>query len=158
MKSVIPDQASACDPVKPAVLVVDDDYATRLSLKVILGEKYNVLEAESGAQALAMMGSSSAQVALLDIRLQDMTGTELLRQIKTRNPALEVIMITGYQDVDSARASMRLGACDYLPKPVDLTGVGTSVATALEKHRRGRTSTDERNELQELRKTVEHYA
>jgi DNA-binding NtrC family response regulator len=75
--------------------------------------------AADGEQALRAMERRAFDVVLLDMRMPGAQGLEVLRAIKQRWPASEVVIITGYPTVASAREALRLGACDYLAKPAD---------------------------------------
>jgi len=100
------------------ILVVDDEEIVRRSYARILGEMdCNSQAAADGAEALHAMEQRPFDVVLLDVRMPGATGLEVLKTIKHRWPASEVVIITGYPTVESAREALRLGACDYLAKP-----------------------------------------
>ena len=103
------------------ILIVDDEADQRGLLKGFLEKQgYTVTEAESGFQALARFGAEPFQLVLLDHRMPKMTGDELLREIKAINPLVRTIMITAFGSVDTAVSVMKLGADDFIEKPVDL--------------------------------------
>ena len=103
------------------ILIVDDEADQRGLLKGFLEKQgYAVTEAESGSQALARFGAQPFQLVLLDHRMPEMTGDELLREIKALNPFVRAIMITAFSSVDTAVSVMKLGADDFIEKPVDL--------------------------------------
>lgn len=100
------------------ILIVDDEEVVRRSYARILGEMdCNSQAAADGAQALHAMEQRPFDVVLLDLRMPGAPGLEILKTIKHRWPASEVVIITGYPTVESAREALRLGACDYLAKP-----------------------------------------
>ncbi len=101
------------------ILVVDDDKDMRLLLTRFLTKNGYVTDnADSGAGALAWLKSNTPDLVLCDFRLDDMTGTQLLRGVKELHPHAPVIVITGYSDVKDAVEVMKLGAYDYVTKPL----------------------------------------
>ena len=100
------------------ILVVDDEKLIRWSLKECLQrEGYQVKAVENGAAALQSLGKESFDLVLLDYRLPDTNGIELLPKIRSLQPDLPVVMITAHSSVDHAVAAMKAGAIDYLAKP-----------------------------------------
>ena len=105
---------------KASILVVDDEEIVRRSYARILdGMDCDAQAAADGEQALHAMEQRPFDVVLLDIRMPGAQGLDVLKAIKHRWPASEVVIITGYPTVESAREALQLGACDYLAKPVD---------------------------------------
>ncbi|MFZ4478480.1 MAG: response regulator [Rhodoferax sp.] len=101
------------------ILVVDDEEVVRLSyLRALSGESCKVELVKNGSDALQMMGQHHFDVVLLDQRMPGMDGMSVLKTIKEKWPESEVIMITGYPAVESAKEAVTLGAYDYLAKPV----------------------------------------
>lgn len=105
---------------RPLLLVVDDDEPV---LKVVerLAAKagYDVVTCASGSEALSALSRKPADLAMVDLRMPDVNGLELLRQIRGSVPSCEVILMTGYAGVDSAVEAIKLGAREYLTKPFD---------------------------------------
>ncbi len=102
------------------VLVVDDDEVVRLShMRTLAGQSCKVDTAHGGEEALQRMQTEPADVVLLDLRMPGMDGLATLKTIKERWPETEVVIITGYPSVYTAREAVRLKAFDYLAKPVD---------------------------------------
>jgi DNA-binding NtrC family response regulator len=104
---------------RPRVLVVDDDS----QMGELLGElltswRYEVLTARTGPQAIELVKSQLFDAALVDIRMPEMDGMKLLREIKRYNSAIEVVMMTGYPEVSTAVEALKEGAYDYLTKPL----------------------------------------
>ena len=120
-------------PHKPTLLVVDDEEGPRQSLRIVFKDDYHVLLAETGAVAVELARQHTINAAVLDIRMSGMSGIEVLNRLKEIDPAIEVIMLTAYETVDTARQALRLGACDYLTKPFDLSSMRASVANAMER-------------------------
>lgn len=115
------------------LLIVDDDEGPRKSLQFIFKDDYQVLTTENGAQALKLIREHPVDVAILDIRMSGMSGIELLDKLKTIDPAIEVVMLTGFETAETLREALRLGACDYLNKPFDVDTLRSSVAAAMER-------------------------
>ncbi len=115
------------------ILVVDDEKLIRWSLSERLTkEGYTCVCAENGAQALQQVQEQPFDLALLDLRLPDTEGTQLLEKMHAASPHLPVIMMTAYSTVDTAVQAMKLGACDYLAKPFDMGHLVNSVRNVLE--------------------------
>jgi DNA-binding NtrC family response regulator len=103
------------------ILVVEDDATLRdLLLEVLRGWGYEAAAVASGAEALEQLKTQLFEVAILDIHLPEMDGVELLRQLKRHDPSLEVLMMTGDPTVATAVETLKLGAYDYLTKPLIL--------------------------------------
>jgi DNA-binding NtrC family response regulator len=100
------------------ILVIDDEPVVRLSYAMSLAPSYETRTASDGTEALSLMQRSPADLVLLDLRMPGMQGLEVLKAIKEQWPESEVVIITGYPSVDSAKEAVRLGAFDYLSKPV----------------------------------------
>ena len=100
------------------VLIVDDEAVVRNALAKVLNKKGIAISlAASGEEALKLMASQLFDVAFLDIRMPDMDGITLLKEIRSKHPSTVAIMITGYPTIDSAVHCTKLGAVDYLVKP-----------------------------------------
>jgi two-component system, NtrC family, response regulator AtoC len=118
------------------VLIVDDEKLIRWSARERLQEEgYLTLEAESGAEALDVLKGEEPDLLVLDYRLPDMTGLQVLEQAKQVAPEVSVVMMTAYGTVESAVQAMKLGAYDYLTKPVNLDELAVVVQKALESTR-----------------------
>ncbi len=105
---------------KKKALVVDDESIIRLSLKRFLeDEGFHALTASTGIDALKKIEENQPDIVILDIQLPDTNGLTLLQTIKEMNPSITVIMITGHADVKGAVEAMKIGALDYLKKPID---------------------------------------
>jgi DNA-binding NtrC family response regulator len=105
---------------RASILVVDDEEVVRRSYARILDElDCDAQAAADGEQALHAMEQRPFDVVLLDVRMPGAQGLDVLKAIKQRWPASEVVIITGYPTLESARQALQLGACDYLAKPAD---------------------------------------
>ncbi len=104
---------------KNRILIVDDDEVVRWSyLRSLQSVSCNVAAASDGEEALQTMEQNPFDVVLLDMRMPGQDGLSVLRTIKQKWPESEVVIITGYPTVDSAKEAVRLGAYDYVAKPV----------------------------------------
>jgi DNA-binding NtrC family response regulator len=103
------------------VLFVDDeaDFLETI-LKRMLKRGVAASGVDSGEAALAWLQQNPADVVVLDVRMKCMDGIQTLRTIKSAHPLIEVIMLTGHASLEIAREGMKLGAFDYLMKPIDL--------------------------------------
>jgi two-component system response regulator FlrC len=107
--------------VKPLpVLIVEDDASLREALKDTLElSGYEVAEAADGQQALGLLETRRVGIVVTDVQMKPMDGETLLREVKQRWPGLPVLLITAYGMIERAVEAMRLGACNYLPKPFE---------------------------------------
>jgi len=104
---------------KTNILVVDDNEVVRQSfLRSLMGAHCKVEAALDGEHALRAMEEQAFDVVLLDLRMPGMDGMEVLKAIKDKWPETQVVIITGYPSVETAKEAVRLGAHNYLAKPV----------------------------------------
>ncbi len=104
---------------KPDILIVDDEEVVRRSYaRILSGAQCNAEAVLSGDEALRAMERRPYDVVLLDLRMPGTDGMSVLKTIKEKWPDSEVVVITGYPSIESAKESVRLGAYDYLAKPV----------------------------------------
>ena len=105
------------------VLVVDDEASIRRSLEGVLkDEGFSVVLAEDGESAIRILMNTRPALILLDIWMPGMDGLETLRKIKEIHQDIPVVMISGHATISTAVAATRLGAMDFLEKPLDLSG------------------------------------
>ncbi len=143
---------SAAKPEPTTVLVVDDEEGIRQALDRFLSRLgYKVIQAESGPIALERLGAGQAQAMLCDIRMPQMSGTDLVPKALAADPHLAIIMLTAIDEPRTAIECLKLGAYDYLIKPVDLDELEVSLQTAL---RRRQLELDRRNLEQWLAREV----
>jgi two-component system, NtrC family, response regulator AtoC len=115
------------------ILVVDDEYLIRWTLQKNLEKAgYGVIPAESGEEALEKVREEAPDIVLLDFKLPGMDGFEVLERMLKIDQSIIPIMITASEDVDSVVRAMKLGAFDYIAKPIDFGKVLLSVEKALE--------------------------
>ena len=130
------------------VLVVDDEATARSGLeKLLKQEGYAVDVAESGAAALHIFGERPADVVVTDLKMPGMDGLELLAKLHEIDKDLPIIMATAFGDVNSAVSAMRVGAEDYLTKPIDIDALTVAIERALERR-------DLRVEAENLRRQI----
>ena len=104
---------------KANILIVDDEEVVRLShLRSLEGSDCHTRAAEDGREALQVMEQDPADVILLDLRMPGLDGMDVLKTIKQRWPDSEVVVITGYPCIETAKQAVRLGAFNYLTKPL----------------------------------------
>ncbi len=119
------------------ILAIDDERNIRHLIRNELGvEGFDVTTAKTGEEGLSILDKRNFDVLLLDIRLPEMDGLEVLRKIRGRAPRPEVIMITGYGDIETAVQSMKLGARDYLTKPFKLSELLALIAQIIDENSR----------------------
>jgi two-component system nitrogen regulation response regulator NtrX len=122
--------------MKPRILVIDDESAIRDSLKMILEyEGYEVQGAATGQDGLALADREAADLVLLDIKMAGMDGLEVLQRLRATHEALPVVMISGHATVSTAVEATKLGAFDFIEKPLSTERVLVSVRNALDQHR-----------------------
>src|SRR5262245_34179779 len=115
------------------ILVIDDEKLIRWSLNERLRrEGYEVEEATDGATALKLIGQDDYDLLLLDFKLPDIDGLQVLKRVKERNPGQVVILMTAYSSIENAVEAMRLGAYDYINKPFNMDELVLDVEKALE--------------------------
>ncbi|MFQ6079584.1 MAG: sigma-54-dependent transcriptional regulator [Thermodesulfobacteriota bacterium] len=132
--------------MKPAILVVDDDEVMRQTLSDVLKKRgYAVSTAETGGQTISSIKEHLFDLVLLDIRLPDMDGLDVLKGVKDIESDLMVIVMTAYSDVQTAVMAMKSGAYDYIDKPFELEELKILIQKALE-------TQNLRNEIRQLRR------
>ena len=122
--------------MKGRILCVDDeDIVIRSCRRVLADDEFEVNSVQSGIEALKQIDEKDFDVVILDIMMPKMDGIEVLQRVKESHPDLEVIMITGLSQVETAVKSMKLGAFDYITKPFDPDELKLVVERALERRR-----------------------
>ncbi len=130
------------------ILVVDDENGVRQSFNMVLKDKYHVLLAETGQEAMDIFRKNSVDLILLDILLPDIDGLDLLSKLVETDPNTEVIMVTAVNEIQSAVKAIKLGAYEYIIKPFVVDDVLTVINRALEKRRLVKEVAYLRNELE----------
>jgi len=119
-----------------SVLVVDDEASVATTIKAILElDGHQVVAETKGEAAIRQLREREFDVVLTDLRLEDIDGLEVLREVQRRWPDTSAIMLTGYASLESAVAALRSGAYDYLIKPSDVDELRATVGRAIERRR-----------------------
>ncbi len=116
----------------PTILVVDDEAIIRDLCSRALNE-YQIIQAENGYEALRILDDRTVDLVLVDVMMPGMSGLELLQQIKERDPAQLVMIMTGYTDKDIILRALKAHADDFIQKPINLLQLRTSIGQALER-------------------------
>ncbi len=131
------------------ILIIEDEQLIRWSLRQKMeGRKYHVTEAETGERGLAALEDASIDLVMLDYKLPDMTGLEVLKKIRKNNSDVIVIMMTAFSTIESAVDAIKLGAYDYITKPFNMEQLLHTIDKALE-------TTKLRREIRELRRNMQ---
>jgi DNA-binding NtrC family response regulator len=117
------------------VLVVEDKLSVLKLMSTVLGERYQVSTCSTGEEAVAILGATSLDVVLTDIRMPGLSGFEVLRTARRRSSGPAVVMMTAYANVVDAVTAIRQGAFDYVAKPLDADEIALVVARAVEHQR-----------------------
>lgn len=138
---------------KMRLLLVDDEERFLATTRILL-EKSGVetLTATNGSDALAVLDERPIDVVILDVKMPGMDGVEVLRRIKQKHPLVEVIMLTGHGSVESAVEGLKLGAFDYVMKPMDIPDL---LAKAEEAHAK-KQSIEEKIRRAKVEKIISH--
>jgi two-component system, NtrC family, nitrogen regulation response regulator NtrX len=161
--------ARSNESYRATVLVVDDEAAIRDSLRMILEyEGYRVEEAAGGSQALARVAERAPDAVLLDIKMPEMDGLELLKAFRERGYDMPVLMISGHADVQTAVEATRRGAYDFFEKPLQRERILVSLRNAVETARLAAENRNLRDDeealigtapaMRRLRETIEKAA
>jgi len=120
---------------KERVLVIDDELAPRESIRMVLKDKYNVSTAAGAIEGLDMLSNDPFDLVVMDIRMPRMDGITALQEIKKKYPDTEVILLTAYASLETAKDATRYGAFDYLLKPFDKDDILMVIEKGLAKKR-----------------------
>ncbi|MDG1238256.1 MAG: sigma-54 dependent transcriptional regulator [Flavobacteriales bacterium] len=117
------------------ILIIDDQKPIRNALREILEfEKYTIEEAADGFVGLEMIGNKNYDLVFCDIKMPRLDGLEFLKKVTEKENTIPIIMISGHGDIETAVQTLKLGAYDYIEKPLDLNRVLKSVKNAFEKN------------------------
>jgi two-component system response regulator (stage 0 sporulation protein F) len=117
--------------MKKKILVVDDEIGPRESLRILFKDDYDIEVTASGADGLAKIAETPPDLVILDLKMPEMDGIEVLRHIRRSWPAAHVFMLTGYGTPEAARQARDLGVNAYLSKPFDIFELRELVAREL---------------------------
>src|SRR4030066_811679 len=133
-----------------SILIIDDEPYLMRSLGVILQRAgYNITTASNAAEAIQLLQAGAYDLAFLDIKLPDQNGIQLLPQIKALYPDMPILILTAHATLDTAILAVRLGARDYLLKPIDPEGIISRDESVLTEHKPKRRR-EITNQLQNL--------
>ena len=119
-----------------SILIIDDEPNLRRSLGLILQRSgYSITTASNAYEAIQLLQAGAYDLTFLDIRLPDQNGIQLLPQIKEIYPDMPVLILTAHATLDTAIEAVRLGARDYLLKPIDPEGILSRVESILSEHK-----------------------
>jgi len=127
---------------RPTLLIVDDEPGPRESLRIVFKDRYNCMIATCGREGIEYARTHAVDAAVLDIKMPDLSGVDVLRELKEIDPDIECVMLTGYETIETARAAVRYGAADYLNKPFDVFSV-REVLDKCMKRRREKLASEE---------------
>jgi putative nucleotidyltransferase with HDIG domain len=119
----------------PKILIVDDEIGPRESLRMILKPHFNIFTAETGYAAVQMAGQTDLDVITLDLKMPGMGGIDTLKEIRSINPDVMVIIITGYGTLQSAIEGIRYGVFDYISKPFSVPEIMQIIDKAVTRKR-----------------------
>jgi DNA-binding NtrC family response regulator len=130
------------------ILIVDDEeIVIRSCLRILGNGDYEVEAVQDGWEALRKVDETDYDVVILDIMMPEIDGLEVLQRVKETHPDVDVIMVTGHSQIETAVRSMKLGAFDYLPKPFDPDELELVVERALERRRLLQENLDLKTEI-----------
>ncbi len=135
---------------KPTLLIVDDEAGPRESLRIVFKDRFNCAIATCGREGVEYARAHPVDAAILDIKMPDMSGVDVLKEIKEIDANTECIMLTGYETLETARAAIRFGASDYLHKPFDVFFIRDLLDKCIARRRQKRTAEETLKSLQQM--------
>jgi len=136
------------------LLMVDDEERFLSTARILLEKRgvENLQTATNGADALKILRKERLDVVVLDVKMPGMDGVEVLRRIKEEHPLVEVIMLTGHASVESGVEGLKLGAFDYVMKPIDIPDLLTKIEEAYGK----KMAHDEKIRAAKVKEIISH--
>jgi len=136
------------------LLLVDDEERFLTTTRILLEKRgvENIQTATNGADALRLLQKERIDVVVLDVKMPGMDGVEVLRRIRQEHPLVEVIMLTGHASVDSAVDGLKLGAFDYVMKPIDIPDLLAKIEEAYGKKK----AHDEKSRAAKVDEIISH--
>jgi signal transduction histidine kinase len=153
MTGAISEQRMASNPSTESqlkILIVDDEFGPRESLRLILTPKYDVVIAQNGQEALETFAAEAPDMVISDIRMPQMNGVDLMKAVKKLSPDTPFILVTGFGTLESAQEAVRAGAVDYISKPYNVKAIRQVVDGAFAKLA---TNRDMENTITRLRES-----
>ena len=117
---------------EPILMLIDDEFGVRESIKMVFAKQYRLLEADSVETAMPIVQEARPDVILLDVMMPRTDGLEMLQRIKEIHPGCQVIMLTGVNSQQLAEKAKNLGACDFIGKPFDIIDLREKVDRAFQ--------------------------
>lgn len=116
---------------KKRILICDDEIGVRESLKLILENDYELEFANNGNEALNFLKKNHVDLVIMDIKMPQKNGLETIKELYVQKPGTKIIMVTGYQSVETARETSKYGILDYITKPFETKDVKETVRKAI---------------------------
>lgn len=135
---------------KPTLLIVDDEPGPRESLRIVFKDRFNCAVATCGREGVDYARQHTVDAAILDIKMPDMSGVDVLKELKEIDPHTECVMLTGYETLETARAAIRYGASDYLHKPFDVFFIRDLIEKCMNRRRQKATAAETMKSLQQM--------
>jgi len=131
--------------IKARILVIDDDEGIRKVITTALNdESYITDTASNGKEAIEKSKTNAYNLAIIDIHLPDMEGTQLLSELKETTPKMRKIIVTGFPEVQNAITAVKKGANDYITKPVKIDALINSIREQLRKQQEEKNYSEEK--------------
>jgi putative nucleotidyltransferase with HDIG domain len=140
---------------KEKILIIDDEIGPREAMRMILKDLYNVRTASGGREGLAQLAAGRVDLVIVDIKMPDMDGISVLKEIKKEYTDTEVVLVTAYASLETARSAIRYGAFEYLIKPFDKDDVLHVVEKGLTRRSKSRQSQTEMEDLLLVNRNLE---
>ncbi|MEE8431650.1 MAG: response regulator [Candidatus Desulfatibia sp.] len=142
---------------QPRVLVVDDVKVTRRALELILDSEFDVTTLASGNKAVDhIRQDNDFDVVSLDLNMPGMSGIETLKVIKQHSPTIEVLLVTAFQDIESAKQALKLGAYDYIEKPINKDAYRQSIRQGVRRRQKALVSEKAQQQLEIVKAQLVH--
>ena len=116
---------------RKSILIGDDEEGVRESLNLILGEEYKLDFVNNGDEALQYLSKANPDLVIMDIKMPKKNGLEALKELRQQKPSVKVIMVTGYQSVETAAEASKYGISEYITKPFESSLVKETVQKIL---------------------------
>lgn len=120
------------DNQKATIIIVDDDDKERRVISLTLKENYNILLAQNGKQAVELINNNRVHLILTDFNMPEMNGLELLHWAKENYKTIPVIIMTAFGSIENAVEAMKMGAHDYISKPIKIDELETVIEKSLQ--------------------------
>ena len=140
---------------RPRLLIIDDEPGPRASLRLVFSGDFDVRTADSGHAGIEAAREWGPDIVILDIRMPDMIGTEVLKRIRRHDPKVEVIMLTAYQSLETAKEALRYGASEYVTKPFEVNDLRRVIGGCWERLRQQCLEEERVRNLQRLNRDLE---